>query len=110
MPRRSGERMAPVIPNPAKIRALRRQAAFERWLKAHCKRQAMREIDAAKADQRWAASYAPSSQMSLPPELVSAIEAVPAALATFETLNKQNWFAPGFRLCGLKTPAGRAKG
>src|SRR5687767_6654227 len=52
-----------------------------------------RHIDAAKADGRWAAAYAPISKSTIPPDLMRAIEAVPKALKTFQTLNNQNRFA-----------------
>lgn len=71
-----------------------------------------RHVDAAKADGRWDNAYAPIRSVSadtLPPDLVAAIRANPAALTTFGTLNKTNLFALGFRVGSLKTPAGRAR-
>ncbi|MEJ7596663.1 MAG: YdeI/OmpD-associated family protein [Kofleriaceae bacterium] len=68
----------------------------------------LREIDAAKADGRWAAAYAPARTMTIPDDLMRAIEAVPKALKTFQTLSSQNRFALAFRLGNLKTAAGRA--
>lgn len=67
------------------------------------------QVEAAKADGRWAAAYAPSSTMRIPDELRRAIEASPKASATFATLNKQNLYALAFRLANVKTEAGRAK-
>jgi uncharacterized protein YdeI (YjbR/CyaY-like superfamily) len=69
----------------------------------------LKEIEAAKADGRWDAAYAPASQMSVPKDLLAAIEAEPKALATFKTLNKVNLYALAYRTETLKTPAGRAK-
>jgi uncharacterized protein YdeI (YjbR/CyaY-like superfamily) len=69
----------------------------------------MAHIDAAKANGRWQAAYAPSSTLVLPADLLIAIEANPQALATFEQLNKQNRFALGFRLNNLRTVAGRSR-
>ena len=69
-------------------------------------------IDAAKADGRWDAAYAPireSSRETMPEDLRAAIEADPRALKTFATLTKQNLFALAFRTNNMKTPAGRAK-
>ncbi|HEU4535392.1 MAG TPA: YdeI/OmpD-associated family protein [Polyangiaceae bacterium] len=57
----------------------------------------LREIEAAKADGRWAEAYAPASQMTVPDDLLAAIEADPAALATFRALGKQNLYALGYR-------------
>ncbi len=181
--------MAPVIPDPARIRAFGDQAAFERWLRANHDREpevwlkifkkaagvptvtyaealdvalcwgwidglkksfdsqaflqrftprraksvwsqinrdhvarlvaagrmtphGQRHIDAAKADGRWAAAYAPirsASTTTMPKDLMKAIRANPRALATFKTLGRQNLFALAFRTNNMKTPAGRAK-
>jgi len=71
-----------------------------------------RQVDAAKADGRWAAAYAPmrsASQATIPEDLRAAIEADPRARATFETLGRFNLFALAFRTNNMKTPAGRAK-
>ena len=71
-----------------------------------------REVDAAKADGRWDAAYAPirsASEDTIPPDLRAAIEASPRALATFRTLNRTNLFALAFRTNNMKTPAGRKR-
>jgi len=67
------------------------------------------EIDAARADGRWQRAYAAGRDMQMPPDLLAAIAANPAAQATFATLNRQNQFALAFRIGNIKTPAGRAK-
>jgi len=70
------------------------------------------QVDAAKADGRWDAAYAPmrsASPESLPADLRAAIEASPRARKTLATLNRQNLFALAFRTNNMKTPAGRAK-
>lgn len=67
------------------------------------------QVEAARADGRWDAAYAPTSKMEMPADLVAAIEADPRALATYRTLNRQNQFALAFRLANLKTAAGREK-
>jgi uncharacterized protein YdeI (YjbR/CyaY-like superfamily) len=71
-----------------------------------------RQIDAAKADGRWDAAYAPirsASISSVPDDLRAAIEANPRARKTFRTLTRQNLFALTFRTNNMKTPAGRAR-
>jgi uncharacterized protein YdeI (YjbR/CyaY-like superfamily) len=71
-----------------------------------------REIDAAKADGRWDAAYAPirsATQGSIPDDLRKAIEASPRARKTFRTLGRTNLFALAFRTNNMKTPAGRAR-
>jgi uncharacterized protein YdeI (YjbR/CyaY-like superfamily) len=71
-----------------------------------------RQVDAAKADGRWAAAYAPirsASPRSIPADLRRAIGADPRALRTFGTLGRMNLFALAYRTNSMKTPAGRAK-
>jgi uncharacterized protein YdeI (YjbR/CyaY-like superfamily) len=71
-----------------------------------------RQIDAAKADGRWDAAYAPIrsvSKDSIPEDLRAAIEANADARRTFETLSRQNLFALTFRTNNMKTAAGRAR-
>jgi uncharacterized protein YdeI (YjbR/CyaY-like superfamily) len=69
-------------------------------------------VDAARADGRWAAAYAPISsttRATVPRDLRAAIEANPRARATFRTLGRLNLFALAFRTNAMKTPDGRAK-
>jgi uncharacterized protein YdeI (YjbR/CyaY-like superfamily) len=181
--------MAPIIPDPDKIKAFRTEAAFAAWLKANHARETeiwlriykknsgvptvtlgqaldvalcwgwidgirksldeqsflqrytprrarsiwsqinrdhvarltaagrmtphgQRQVDAAKADGRWDAAYAPissASQETIPDDLRAAIDANPRARKTFHTLGRLNLFALAFRTNNMKTPAGRAK-
>src|SRR5918995_6060608 len=181
--------MAPVVPDPKKIKAFKSEAAFERWMRANHARETeiwvriykkgsgkatvtnlqaldvalcwgwidgirkaldeesflqrfsprrkkslwsqvnrghvarltaegrmreagRREVDAAKADGRWDAAYAPirsASEESIPADLRAAIEASPRALAVFKTLNHINLFALAFRTNNMKTEAGRQR-
>ena len=59
-------------------------------------------VDAAKADGRWAAAYAPSSEAEAPADLLAAIAAVPAAQAMFDVLTKTNRFALIYRVNAVK--------
>jgi uncharacterized protein YdeI (YjbR/CyaY-like superfamily) len=71
-----------------------------------------RQVDAAMADGRWDAAYAPSrsaSHATIPADLRAAIRANARASRTFRTLGRQNLFALAFRTNNMKTPAGRAK-
>ena len=71
-----------------------------------------KQVDAAKADGRWDAAYAPmrsASTDTIPEDLRAAIEASPRARKTFRTLGRRNLFALAFRTNNMKTPAGRAK-
>ncbi len=181
--------MAPVVPDPQRIRAFRSEAAFEAWLRTHQARdtelwlriykkgsgkptvttaQALdvalcwgwidgirkaldeesflqrytprraksiwsqvnrehvrrltaarrmmppgqRQVDAAKADGRWAAAYAPiraATADSMPGDLRAAIAADPRARRTFMTLDRQDLFALAYRTNNMRTPAGRAR-
>jgi uncharacterized protein YdeI (YjbR/CyaY-like superfamily) len=68
-----------------------------------------RHVDAAKADGRMQAAYASPKNMQIPAELLRAIEAKPAALATSRKLDKQNLNSLAYRTVTLKTAAGREK-
>ena len=71
-----------------------------------------RQVDAARADGRWAAAYAPvraTTASTVPADLRAAIATNPRAQRTFHTLSKQDLFALAFRTNAMKTPAGRAK-
>jgi uncharacterized protein YdeI (YjbR/CyaY-like superfamily) len=68
-----------------------------------------RHIDAAEADGRMQAAYASAKNIQMPADLLRAIEAEPAALATFRKLDKQNLYALAYRTVTLKTAAGREK-
>jgi uncharacterized protein YdeI (YjbR/CyaY-like superfamily) len=71
-----------------------------------------RHVDAAKADGRWQAAYAPirsASVASIPSDLRAAIDASPRARRTFETLGRMNLFALAYRTNSMRTPAGRAR-
>ena len=70
------------------------------------------QVDAAKADGRWTAAYAPirsTSQATIPADLKAAIKANPRARKTFQALGRMNLFALAFRTNNMKTPAGRAR-
>ncbi len=69
-------------------------------------------IEAAQADGRWDAAYAPirsASIESIPEDLRRAVAANPRALETFERLNRQNLFALKFRTEKMRTEAGRKR-
>jgi uncharacterized protein YdeI (YjbR/CyaY-like superfamily) len=71
-----------------------------------------REIDAAKADGRWTAAYAPiraTTEAGIPADLRKAIGANAKAREQFRALTRQNLFALAFRTNNMKTPEGRAR-
>ncbi|HLL69427.1 MAG TPA: YdeI/OmpD-associated family protein [Micromonosporaceae bacterium] len=59
-------------------------------------------VEAAKADGRWAAAYAPPSEAEVPADLMAAVAAEPAARAMFDVLTKTNRFALIHRLNAVK--------
>jgi len=71
-----------------------------------------RQVDAAKADGRWDAAYAPmrgALDDNFPTDLRRAIEGSPRARKMFQSLGRQNLYALAFRVTNMKTPDGRAR-
>lgn len=66
-------------------------------------------VEAARADGRWDAAYAPPSRSEAPPDFVEALAKSPKANAYFARLNSANRFAIFFRLHNTKNSATRAK-
>jgi uncharacterized protein YdeI (YjbR/CyaY-like superfamily) len=69
----------------------------------------LREVEAAKADGRWARAYGGSRDMAIPDDLQAAIDAEPKAREMLGKLSAQNRFALAFRTHNMKTEAGRKK-
>jgi len=67
------------------------------------------QVDAAKADGRWARAYAAGRNLKIPDDLQAAIDAEPLAREMLSKLSAQNRFALAFRVHNLKTEAGRRK-
>ncbi len=67
------------------------------------------QIDAAKADGRWAAAYAPASSATVPADLQDALNANPQAAKFFATLKGANRYAVLYRICSVKRPETRAR-
>ena len=68
----------------------------------------LKEVEAAKADGRWARAYSLRNN-ALPPDLQAAIDAEPKAKAMLKGLTATNRFALAFRTNNMKTEAGRMK-
>ncbi|MEG3145660.1 YdeI/OmpD-associated family protein [Sphingomonas sp. RT2P30] len=66
------------------------------------------EIDAAKADGRWDAAYAPQSSVTVPDDLAAALDAEPGARGFFDQLDSANRYAILYRVHEAKKPATRA--
>jgi uncharacterized protein YdeI (YjbR/CyaY-like superfamily) len=67
------------------------------------------EVEAAKADGRWSAAYAPQSRATVPPDLAAALAASPLATAFFATLKGANRYAILYRIGAAKKPETRAR-
>jgi uncharacterized protein YdeI (YjbR/CyaY-like superfamily) len=67
------------------------------------------EVERAKADGRWAAAYAGSATIEVPPDLAAALAAEPKAQAMFESLNSQNRYAVLYRIATAKRADTRAR-
>ncbi|MFB4305171.1 YdeI family protein [Actinomadura sp. GTD37] len=67
----------------------------------------MAEIDAARADGRWAAAYAAQRDAVIPPDLAAALAARPEAAARFAELGKTDRYLLILPLLKARTPAAR---
>jgi uncharacterized protein YdeI (YjbR/CyaY-like superfamily) len=67
------------------------------------------QIEAARADGRWDAAYAPASKAQVPPDLQAALDQSPEAAAFFATLTGANRYAILYRIEAVKKPATRAR-
>jgi uncharacterized protein YdeI (YjbR/CyaY-like superfamily) len=69
----------------------------------------IREVEAAKRDGRWETAYDSPGNMEIPQEFMNELSKNQKALAFFNTLNKTNLFAIGWRLQTAKTPETKEK-
>ncbi|MCV9935899.1 YdeI/OmpD-associated family protein [Boseaceae bacterium BT-24-1] len=67
------------------------------------------QVEAAKADGRWARAYGAGQNLKIPDDLQAAIDAEPLAREMLSKLSGQNRFALAFRVHNLKTETGRKK-
>ncbi|RJS22591.1 OmdA domain containing protein [Corallococcus sp. H22C18031201] len=98
VPRRPRSRWSQV--NVAKVAALTRAGRMRPSGQA--------EVDAAKADGRWAAAYESQRDASVPPDLAEALRTSPRATKTFKALGKTRQYALILRLLTARTATGRA--
>jgi uncharacterized protein YdeI (YjbR/CyaY-like superfamily) len=66
------------------------------------------EVEAAKADGRWEAAYAPASTITVPRDLRAALDGHPPAAAFFKTLTGNDRYAFLYRLHHVTDPGRRA--
>ena len=69
----------------------------------------LEEVAKAKADGRWAQAYDSPKEMQLPDDFMKAVAKNKKAKAFFETLNKTNKYAIGWRLQTAKKPETKEK-
>jgi uncharacterized protein YdeI (YjbR/CyaY-like superfamily) len=69
----------------------------------------VREIEAAKADGRWEAAYAPQSKAQVPKDLLEALATNQAARQKFSELDSANRFAVIYRIHDAKKADTRAR-
>ncbi len=69
----------------------------------------MEKIEAAQADGRWDAAYAPASKAKVPPDLQAALDQSPEAADFFATLTGANRYALLYRIETVKKPETRAR-
>ena len=67
------------------------------------------QVEAARADGRWADAYPPHSRAEPPGELQAALDACPRAAAFFATLKAAQRYAIIYRVLDAKRPETRAK-
>jgi uncharacterized protein YdeI (YjbR/CyaY-like superfamily) len=66
------------------------------------------EVQAAKADGRWAAAYESQRNATVPPDLAAALAASPQAAEAFDSLSKTQQYAVILKLVTARTATARA--
>jgi uncharacterized protein YdeI (YjbR/CyaY-like superfamily) len=66
------------------------------------------EVEAAKADGRWAAAYQSQRDATVPPDLAAALAANPRAAQAFDRLGRTEQYAVILKLLTARTDASRA--
>lgn len=66
------------------------------------------QVEKAKKDGRWDNAYQPASKMEVPPDFIALIKKDPELDQFYQTLNKANVYAIGFRLSTVRDPEKRA--
>ena len=69
----------------------------------------LKEIEAAKADGRWATAYDSPANATVPPEFVKALARNAKANRFYATLNKANLYAIAYRLQTARRPETKIK-
>lgn len=98
VPRRPGSRWSQV--NVAKVEQLKAAGRM--------RPSGLAEVEAAKADGRWAAAYPSQRNATVPADLADALAASPRAAQAFEALGKTQQYAVLLALATARTAATRA--
>ncbi|MGZ5220678.1 MAG: YdeI/OmpD-associated family protein [Chitinophagaceae bacterium] len=69
----------------------------------------LKEIEAAKADGRWASAYDSPANIEIPKDFLQALSKKPQAKKFFKTLNKTNTYSIAWRLQTARKPETREK-
>ncbi|MFK2916607.1 YdeI/OmpD-associated family protein [Dyella koreensis] len=69
----------------------------------------LKEVEAAKADGRWATAYDSSANATVPPEFVEELARNAKAKQFYATLNKTNLYSIAYRLQTAKRPETKIK-
>jgi uncharacterized protein YdeI (YjbR/CyaY-like superfamily) len=83
--------------------------AMELLAEGRMRKSGLAQIEAAKADGRWAAAYAPASSAKVPTDLQDALDTNPQAATFFATLKGANRYAILYRIGSVKRPETRAR-
>lgn len=75
----------------------------------HMRPAGLAQVEAARADGRWAAAYDGQRSASVPPDLQAALDANPAAATFFATLRGASRYAILYRVQDAKRPETRAR-
>lgn len=69
----------------------------------------VKEVEAAKKDGRWERAYDSGANMQIPADFLKELKKDKKAFEFFETLNKANTYAIGWRLQTAKKPETRER-
>jgi uncharacterized protein YdeI (YjbR/CyaY-like superfamily) len=72
------------------------------------RRSGLAEVEAARADGRWAAAYEPQRSATIPPDLAAALSASLRATQAFEALSETEQYAVILKLVTARTATARA--
>jgi uncharacterized protein YdeI (YjbR/CyaY-like superfamily) len=86
-----------------------KRRATELLAEGRISRSGLAQIEAAKADGRWAAAYEPASSATIPGDFEDALNASPQAAQFFATLKGANRYAVLYRIASVKRPETRAR-